>query len=131
MINSITIQGTTGKAAVLRYTQSGTAILSFSLAVNHQGDRTSWFDCSLYGKHAERNQHYIGKGHRLIVTGRFESSQYEYNGEKRTRLTIHVSDYTSLSAPLRPAETQEQGTQEQVTTAQVMQPQITEEDVPF
>jgi single-strand DNA-binding protein len=128
MINSITIQGTTGKEGVLRYSQSGTPILSFSLAVQHQGDKVSWFDCSMYGKYAETNQSRILRGERLVVTGRFESSQYEWKGEKRTRLTIHVSDYTSLSSRPR-AETQPEA--EPKTQTAMPQPEFTEQDIPF
>lgn len=72
----LTIAGTVGKDAVLRTTQGGEPVLSFSLAVDNGKDTNgnkrdaTWFDCSIWGKRATSLQNHITKGGKLTLSGR-------------------------------------------------------------
>lgn len=75
-MQKLIIAGRVGKDAVLRLTQSGDAVLGFSLAVDNGKDRdgnkrpATWFDCSIWGKRADSLERYIVKGMCLTVEGR-------------------------------------------------------------
>lgn len=69
------IAGNVGKDATMRRTQSGDAVLGFSLAVDNgkdaQGNKreSTWYDCSLWGKRAESLERHIIKGSKLTLQG--------------------------------------------------------------
>lgn len=60
-LNKVTLSGNLGADADLRYMGNGTAVCSFSLAVNDRmpkgdgewGEWTNWPDCVIFGKRAE------------------------------------------------------------------------------
>lgn len=68
MINNVTLVGRLTKDPDLRYTQSGTAVGQFTLAVNRnftnqQGDREADFiNCVIWRKAAESFANYARKG---------------------------------------------------------------------
>lgn len=76
-MNSLSITGRIGKDAEVRHTQSGTAICSFSVAVNTgYGDnkKTLWFDVSIFGKRAESGLvQYLVKGQEVAVCGELDT----------------------------------------------------------
>lgn len=75
-INHVILSGNLGANSELRYTKSGTPILTFSLAVNDRvpngdgtwGDYTNWPDCSMFGKRAEALAPYLTKGVKVTVS---------------------------------------------------------------
>ena len=88
----------------------GRAIAHFSLADNHgkdnQGqDKVSFFRCSAFGKQAELILASCKKGHRLNVSGRFESRQYTGNSGPQTSLDVSVQnfDFVELRDQTQPA----------------------------
>ena len=89
----LTIAGTVGKDAVLRNTQNGDAVLSFSLAVDNgkdaQGNKrdATWFDCSIWGKRATSLQNHIAKGSKLTLSGR--PSARAHDGKAYLGLTVN------------------------------------------
>lgn len=94
----LTIAGRVGKDPELRHTQSGDAVLNFTIAVDNGKDKDgnkrdpSWFDCSLWGKRANSLQPYISKGDALTVTGRPTARAYN----EKAYLGINVSDLTFM-----------------------------------
>ena len=74
-------------------------IVHFNLADNHgkdqQGqDKVSFFRCSAFGKPGELIAASCKKGHRLSVSGRFESRKYTDNsGASQTSLDVTVNDF--------------------------------------
>lgn len=83
-LNKIMLIGFTGKDAEIRYTNTGTAVLSFTLATNYPQKNadgnwdtaTTWHDIVCYGKLAENLKDYIKKGKRLYVEGRLNKRDY-------------------------------------------------------
>lgn len=92
------IAGNVGKDAELRRTQSGDAVLGFSVAVDNGKDKngnkrdSTWYRCSVWGKRAESLENYIKKGTKLALTGRVGVDVYEGRGS----LTLNVNELTFM-----------------------------------
>jgi len=80
----------------LRFSQSGKAIATFSLAQNNRvkdGDNwvdgePTWFRVTVFGPMAENIVESLEKGSRVIVQGGMKTDAWEKDGEKRTSLSI-------------------------------------------
>ena len=78
MFQTIIIIGNLGKDPEMRYTPSGQAVTSFSVATNRnytdsngqQVKETIWFRVSVWGKQAESTHNYLKKGSKVVVEGR-------------------------------------------------------------
>ena len=105
-MQQLTLAGTVGRDAELRRTNSGDAVLNFSLAIDNGKDKNgnkrdaTWFDCSLWGKRAEALQSYIVKGGKLTVTGR--PSAREHNG--KVYLGCNVQELTFMGGGNRDSQ---------------------------
>ena len=87
-MNNITVHGTVGKDPDLRYSASGTAVLTFAIADNYGKDdkkKTTWWDIIVFGKLAENVANTIAKGTSVLITGRLEQEEYtKKDGTKGT-----------------------------------------------
>lgn len=105
-LNTCTISGNLGKAAELRYTNTGLAVVTFSVAVNERRkqadgsyrDEVNWFDCTMFGKHAEALQPYLAKGTKLSLVGHLHKSTYERDGQQRSRVEIIVDEVELMNS---------------------------------
>lgn len=95
MLNKIVIQGRLCSTPELRRTQSGTAVTSFTLAVdrdfkNQSGEKeTDFIDIVAWSNIAEFVSNYFKKGDMAIVSGRLQSRRWEdRDGNKRTAIEI-------------------------------------------
>lgn len=78
MFQTIILAGNLGRDPEMRYTPSGQAVTSFSVATNRQytnnnGEtvkETIWFRVSVWGKMAETCNQYLKKGSKVLVEGR-------------------------------------------------------------
>jgi single-strand DNA-binding protein len=78
MYQTIIIAGNVGRDPEMRYTPSGQAVTSFSVATNRQytnnnGEtvkETIWFRISAWGKTGETCNQYLKKGSKVLVEGR-------------------------------------------------------------
>ena len=89
-MNKIILIGRLTKDPELRYTQSGTAVASFTLAVdrrfsNQSGEREADFvNCVAWQKSAEFVAQYFHKGKQMALEGRLQVRSYDGNdGQKR------------------------------------------------
>jgi len=81
MYHTIIVVGNVGRDAEMRYTPSGAAVASFSVATNRQytasnGEsvkETVWFRVSAWGKQAEACNQYVKKGMSVLVEGRLNA----------------------------------------------------------
>ncbi len=93
-INDVTLLGHTGHKPELTNTKGG-PVCRFSLATNEvfmkgdkQEERTTWHSIIAWKSLAEVCAKSLDKGSRVLVRGRLQSRDYEYQGEKRTRIEI-------------------------------------------
>ena len=77
MFHTIIIVGNVGKDPEMRYTPSGQAVTSFSVATsrNYKSKEqmikeTIWFRITCWGRTAEYASNYVRKGHKILVEGR-------------------------------------------------------------
>ena len=83
-INRVTIVGNLGRDPEVRYSQSGMAIATLSVAVTERvkdgdswKDETEWFRVKLFGKTAENAGQYLAKGRQVYVEGRMKTDKYK------------------------------------------------------
>jgi single-strand DNA-binding protein len=104
-MNKLIVIGNVGRDPEMKYTASGQAITSFSVASNHryrtasgeQREETEWFNCSAFGKLAEVCNQYITKGQQAYIEGRLKSRTYQtQGGETRFSNDVTVSQFQFL-----------------------------------
>lgn len=127
-INTVVLVGRLTKDVDLRYTSTGTAVGTFSLAVNRQftnqaGEREADFiNCVIWRKSAENFANFTRKGALVGITGRIQTRNYEGNDGKRVYVTEIVADNFTLLEPKqtteqRPRESTRERQQEQKRSA--------------
>ncbi len=96
----MTVIGNAANDAELRFTSSGVAMATFTLAVTPRVKKddswsdgeTTWFRCTVWREMAEQVAETVTKGMRLIVHGRFKTRQYEKDGQTRTSIELEVDE---------------------------------------
>lgn len=98
-LNRIAIQGRITKDIELRYTNSGKAVTSFTLAVDRDrkdanGNRgVDFIDCTVWEKGAEFAAQYFGKGSQAVVDGRLQFREWkDNNGNNRRNAEVLVEN---------------------------------------
>jgi len=94
-MNNYSMTGRLGNDAETRFTQSGMAVCTFSVAVDFgfgESKGTNWIRCSLFGKRAEGQlPQYLLKGTQVAVCGELRIREYDdKNGVKRTSVEVNV-----------------------------------------
>ena len=127
-MNVITVAGTLGKDAEVKYLSNGDAIANFSVADSQGRDKpTIWWNCGLYGKRAESLSQYLTKGQAVTVTGSVSEREWtSKDGEKRKSMDVRVNDI-ALQGGRRDSEPQ----QERRQAPAPQQPDIGDDDLPF
>lgn len=93
MLNRTVLVGRLTRDPELRYTQSGQAVASFTLAVNRtftnqQGEREADFiNCVAWRKTGENIANHLKKGSMAGVDGRLQTRSYEDNSGRRVFVT--------------------------------------------
>lgn len=95
--NTITVTGNVTSTPELRYTASGTAIVTFGLAWNQKdksGESTPhFFDVTAWGSLGESVSTSVTKGARVTVNGRLNFSSWETSdGSKRSKVDVTAED---------------------------------------
>ena len=105
-INRVEISGNLTRDPELRSTASGLPVLGFGVAVNDRRknqqtgeweDHPNFVDCTMFGKRAESVSRYMSKGGKVAVAGRLHWSQWEREGQKRSKLEVVVDDIELMS----------------------------------
>jgi len=98
------ILGFVGRSPELRYTQSGVAVCSFSVAVTsswtkdgEKQSKTNWYSVSCWRQLAEVCNQYVHKGMQVMVVGTVEARGYtNNNGEPSASLELTARDIQFL-----------------------------------
>jgi len=93
-MNSVSIAGTLGKDAEVRYLPNGDAVCNFSVADSMGKDKgTIWWNCQLFGKRAESLSQYLTKGQAVTVSGSVTEREWnDKEGNKRKSMDVRVQD---------------------------------------
>ncbi len=116
MNTSIVLVGNLTADPELRYTPTGTAVVRFTVAVNHRyQDKTTqewkdgdpdFYDVDAWRLLAENCAETLSKGHRVVIAGRLSQRRYEAkDGSKRVAWTVTAdavgADLTYATAAIR------------------------------
>lgn len=94
-MNLFVATGNLGKDAEVKFTPSGMAICTFSIAVKSgYGDKakTTWLNCGLFGKRAEGQlPQYLTKGTQVCVAGEISLDEWQgQDGSTNKMLKMNV-----------------------------------------
>ncbi len=100
MLNHIVIMGRLTRDPELRRTQSGTAVCTFTVAVDRdyqakdaQEKQTDFIDCVAWRSTAEFVCKYFGKGKMIVVEGSLQSRKWtDKNGQNRVSWEIQANN---------------------------------------
>lgn len=107
-LNQVFLIGNLTRDPEMRYTQGGTAICSFSLAVSRkyvqngqEHEETCFVDITNMGKGAENISRFCGKGSPVLVIGRLKFDQWQdrNTGEKRSKISVIAERVQFLNPP--------------------------------
>lgn len=99
MLNRVMVIGRLGKPVEVKYSQSGTAVASLTVATDEsytdkQGQRqsvTEWHRVIVYGKTAENCGQYLDKGSLVFVEGRLRTRKWtDRAGQERYTTEINA-----------------------------------------
>ena len=96
-LNKVMLIGNLGKDPEIRYTASGTAVASFSLATSDRiksktgewEEKTEWHNITLWGRQAEVAGEYLAKGKTVYIEGRLQTRKWQ-DRDGRDRYTTEV-----------------------------------------
>ena len=105
-INRVNISGNLTRDPEMRSTQSGTQILLFGVAVNDRRrnpqsgeweDVPNFIDCVVFGNRANALQRFLTKGMKVAIEGKLRWSQWEKEGQKRSKIEVIVDEVEFLA----------------------------------
>lgn len=106
--NLTVLMGNLTADAELHYTDSGTAIANFTMAVNTKyGEReeTLFMSCVTFGKLSDIVVKYTQKGKSVLVSGRLVQEKWENTeGQKRSKIKLYVDKLQLLGGPAKAAD---------------------------
>ena len=140
-LNKVMLIGNLGKDPELRYTTSGVAVATFSLATNEQWkdqdgnaqERTEWHNIVAWKKLAEICGEWLKKGKKIYVEGRIQTRSYDdkNTGAKRYSTEIVADNIIMLdSKPTTEPGSIPSGTINEATPAPAGGGRV-DEDLPF
>jgi len=101
--NRVILAGNLVRDPETRFIPSGTAVTSFSIAVNRRyksnnevKEEVSFFDISVFGKTAENCAEYLSKGKPVLVEGRLRQRRWEADGVKRSKIEVVANNVQFL-----------------------------------
>ena len=106
-INKVIISGNLTRDPELRQTQSGLPVLGFGVAVNDRRrnqqtgeweDFPNFIDCTMFGTRASALANYLKKGTKVAIEGKLRWSQWERDGQKRSKIEVIVDELEFMSS---------------------------------
>ncbi len=105
-MNTVQILGNLARDPEVRYTQSGRAVATFTVAAsntyvdsatNETKEQTAFINCVAWGKLGEAVGNYR-KGNRLFVEGRIQTHSYEDSNGQKKYVTEVIAGFVGVSA---------------------------------
>ncbi|PLX75822.1 MAG: single-stranded DNA-binding protein [Desulfuromonas sp.] len=103
-INKVILVGNLGKDPELRYTSSGTAVVTFSLATSErfkdrngeQQEKTEWHNIVAWRNLAEICGKYLHKGKQVYLEGKIQTRSYDDRDGNKRYITEIVADQMQM-----------------------------------
>ena len=104
-INKAIIIGRVGRDPEIRYTQSGKAVCSFSVATSEQWkgqdggqrEKTEWHNVTAWDRLAEICGKYVVKGMLVYIDGKLQTQKYDKDGQTHYKTEIIAQNMQMLS----------------------------------
>ena len=106
-INRVIISGNLTRDPERRSTAGGMPVLGFGVAVNDRRknqqtgeweDYPNFIDCTMFGARAEALSRYLNKGTKVSIEGKLRWSQWEREGQKRSKIEVIVDELEFMSS---------------------------------
>ncbi|MEG0417079.1 single-stranded DNA-binding protein [Gordonibacter sp.] len=106
-INRAIISGNLTRDPELRSTAGGLPVLGFGVAVNDRRknqqtgeweDYPNFIDCTMFGARAESLSRFLSKGAKVSIEGKLRWSQWERDGQKRSKIEVIVDELEFMSS---------------------------------
>ncbi len=107
-LNKVILIGNLGRDPEVRYSQSGAAIATFSIATSESWkdkntgekvEKTEWHRIVIYDKLAEVAKQYLRKGGQVYIEGRLQTRKWtDQSGAEKTTTEIVCRDMVLLSS---------------------------------
>lgn len=117
-LNKVLLLGNVGKDPEVRYTASGKAVATFSLATSqrwkdqegNEQEKTEWHRIVAWGRLGEICGEFLSKGKQVFVEGRIQSREWEdQDGNKRVTVEIIANDMILLGGAGGSSRGQDEG----------------------
>jgi single-strand DNA-binding protein len=104
-LNKVMLLGNLGRDPEVRYTSSGKAVTTFTVATSlrwrdqegNDQERTEWHRVVAWGRLGEICGEYLSKGKQVYIEGRIQTRDWEdQDGNKRTTIEIIANDIIML-----------------------------------
>lgn len=113
--NEVLLMGNLTRDPELKFTQSGTALCKFGLAINRKyksGDEwkedVCFVDITVWGKQGENCAEYLSKGRQAFISGRLSLNQWTTDdGQKRSKLEVVANNVQFLGGNERNQDSQD------------------------
>ena len=105
-INRVIITGNLTRDPDLRSTSGGMPVLGFGVAVNDRRrnqqtgeweDYPNFIDCTMFGARAQSVSRFLSKGSKVAIEGKLRWSQWERDGQKRSKIEVIVDEIEFMS----------------------------------
>ena len=106
-INRVVISGNLTRDPDLRSTASGMPVLGFGVAVNDRRknqqtgeweDYPNFIDCTMFGARAQSVYRFLSKGSKVAIEGKLRWSQWERDGQKRSKIEVIVDEIEFMTS---------------------------------
>ncbi len=142
-LNKVMLIGNLGKDPEVRYTGSGQAVASFSLATSERfknkqsgewEEKTEWHRVTLWGKQAEVAGEYLAKGKTVFIEGRLQTRKWtdrDGNEKYTTEVVGERMQMLSGKGEAGGAGRRSDAGGVAETTASYDEPPFQDDDIPF
>ena len=148
-INRVIISGNLTRDPELRQTAGGLPILGFGVAVNDRRrnqqtgeweDFPNFVDCTMFGTRAQSVSQFLHKGSKVAIEGKLRWSQWERDGQKRSKLEVIIDelefmsprDNSQSSSPVVQSDSYDNaGGASAAAPAPAVNSSVYDEDIPF
>lgn len=105
-INRYIATGNLTREPELRRTANGMAVMNIGIAVNDRRknpqsgeweDYPNFLTCVMFGTRAESVSVYLHKGSKVAIEGKLRFSQWEKDGQKRSKIEVMIDDLELLT----------------------------------